>query len=79
LIVTYLLPQLEENILIWAPPVRRNQMVEQLNCRQRTREMILYMINGVTAVPIMAFMMLMASNRNTAGTLSLPFHLKAIG
>jgi Mn2+/Fe2+ NRAMP family transporter len=37
------------------------------------------MINGVTAVPVMAFMMLMASRRKIVGKLKLPLYLKTIG
>jgi NRAMP (natural resistance-associated macrophage protein)-like metal ion transporter len=36
-------------------------------------------INGVTAVPVMVFMMLMASRRKIVGKLNLPFYLKAVG
>jgi Mn2+/Fe2+ NRAMP family transporter len=37
------------------------------------------MINGVIAVPVMVFMMLMASRRKIVGKLNLPFYLKALG
>jgi Mn2+/Fe2+ NRAMP family transporter len=34
---------------------------------------------GVIAVPVMVFMMLMASRRKIVGKLNLPFYLKALG
>lgn len=37
------------------------------------------MINGITAPPIMVFMMLMASNQRVMGKLTLPQHLKILG
>jgi Mn2+/Fe2+ NRAMP family transporter len=37
------------------------------------------MINGVTAAPVMCFMMLLASNRKVMGTLTLPVYLKVLG
>jgi NRAMP (natural resistance-associated macrophage protein)-like metal ion transporter len=37
------------------------------------------MVNGVTAVPVMVFMMLMASNRKIVGKLNLPVYLRAVG
>jgi Mn2+/Fe2+ NRAMP family transporter len=36
-------------------------------------------INGVTAAPVMCFMMLMASNPKVIGKLRLPVYLKAVG
>src|ERR1700741_5052029 len=36
-------------------------------------------INGVTAPPVMCFMMLMASNPKVIGKLHLPVHLRAVG
>jgi Mn2+/Fe2+ NRAMP family transporter len=36
-------------------------------------------INGVTAAPIMAFMMLMSSNRKVMGKFVLPTYLKVLG
>jgi len=36
-------------------------------------------INGVTAAPVMCFMMLMASNPKVIGKLHLPVYLKAVG
>jgi NRAMP (natural resistance-associated macrophage protein)-like metal ion transporter len=36
-------------------------------------------INGVTAAPVMCFMMLLASRRKVMGTLTLPFYLKISG
>lgn len=36
-------------------------------------------VNGITAVPVMCFMMLMASNRKVMGKLMLPFHLRILG
>jgi NRAMP (natural resistance-associated macrophage protein)-like metal ion transporter len=37
------------------------------------------MINGITAAPVMCFMMLLASNRKVMGKLTLPGYLKALG
>jgi len=37
------------------------------------------MINGITAAPVMCFMMLLASDRNVMGKLTLPVYLKMIG
>jgi NRAMP (natural resistance-associated macrophage protein)-like metal ion transporter len=37
------------------------------------------MINGITAPPIMVFMMLMACNQRVMGNLTLPKHLKILG
>jgi Mn2+/Fe2+ NRAMP family transporter len=37
------------------------------------------MINGVTAAPVMVFMMLMASNQKVMGKLTLPTYLKILG
>jgi len=37
------------------------------------------MINGITAAPVMCFMMLLASNRKVMGKLTLPGYLKAVG
>jgi len=37
------------------------------------------MINGITAAPVMCFMMLLASDRNVMGKLTLPVYLKIIG
>ena len=37
------------------------------------------MINGMTAAPIMCFMMLLASNRKVMGKLTLPVYLKVMG
>jgi Mn2+/Fe2+ NRAMP family transporter len=36
-------------------------------------------INGVTAAPVMCFMMLMAGSRKVMGELTLPLHLKVLG
>jgi len=36
-------------------------------------------INGVTAAPVMCFMMLMASNRKIIGKLHLPVYLRVVG
>jgi Mn2+/Fe2+ NRAMP family transporter len=36
-------------------------------------------INGMTAAPVMAFMMVMASNRKIIGNLQLPLYLKVVG
>jgi Mn2+/Fe2+ NRAMP family transporter len=36
-------------------------------------------INGVTAVPVMCFLMLMASNPQVIGKLHLPLYLRAVG
>ncbi|MBV8815344.1 MAG: Nramp family divalent metal transporter [Verrucomicrobia bacterium] len=36
-------------------------------------------VNGVTAVPIMCLLMLMASSRKVMGTFALPFYLKVFG
>ena len=36
-------------------------------------------INGITAAPIMGFMMLMASNRKLMGKLTLPLYLQILG
>jgi NRAMP (natural resistance-associated macrophage protein)-like metal ion transporter len=36
-------------------------------------------INGLTAAPVMCFMMLLASRRNVMGKLTLPFYLKILG
>jgi len=36
-------------------------------------------INGVTAAPIMAFMMLRASSRKVMGKFALPLYLKVFG
>jgi NRAMP (natural resistance-associated macrophage protein)-like metal ion transporter len=36
-------------------------------------------INGITAAPVMCFMMLMASNRKVMGKLTLPRYLKVVG
>ncbi len=37
------------------------------------------MINGVTAVPVMVFMVLMAGNQRIVGKLNLPLYLRALG
>ena len=37
------------------------------------------MINGITAAPVMCFMMLLASDRKVMGKLTLPLYLKMIG
>jgi Mn2+/Fe2+ NRAMP family transporter len=37
------------------------------------------MINGITAVPVMAFMMLLAGRRKVMGKLTLPVYLKMSG
>ena len=37
------------------------------------------MINGITAAPVMCFIMLLASNRKVMGELTLPGYLKALG
>ena len=37
------------------------------------------MINGITAAPVMCFMMLLASSRKVMGKLTLPGYLKALG
>jgi Mn2+/Fe2+ NRAMP family transporter len=37
------------------------------------------MINGITAAPVMCFMMLLASNRKVMGKLTLPVYLKVLG
>jgi Mn2+/Fe2+ NRAMP family transporter len=37
------------------------------------------MINGITAAPVMCFMMLMASNRKVMGKLTLPLYLQILG
>ena len=36
-------------------------------------------INGITAAPVMCFMMLLASRRKVMGKLTLPFYLKILG
>jgi NRAMP (natural resistance-associated macrophage protein)-like metal ion transporter len=36
-------------------------------------------INGITAAPVMCFMMLLASRRKVMGELTLPFYLKTLG
>jgi Mn2+/Fe2+ NRAMP family transporter len=36
-------------------------------------------INGITAAPVMCFMMLLASRRKVMGKLTLPFYLKTLG
>jgi NRAMP (natural resistance-associated macrophage protein)-like metal ion transporter len=36
-------------------------------------------LNGITAAPVMCFMMLMASNRKVMGKLTLPLYLKVLG
>jgi Mn2+/Fe2+ NRAMP family transporter len=36
-------------------------------------------VNGITAAPVMCFMMLMASNRKVMGKFTLPLHLKVLG
>jgi Mn2+/Fe2+ NRAMP family transporter len=35
--------------------------------------------NGITAAPVMCFLMLMASNRKLMGKLTLPLYLKVLG
>jgi Mn2+/Fe2+ NRAMP family transporter len=36
-------------------------------------------INGITAAPVMCFIMLLASRRKVMGKLILPFYLKTLG
>jgi Mn2+/Fe2+ NRAMP family transporter len=36
-------------------------------------------INGITAAPVMCFMMLLASRSKVMGKLTLPFYLKILG
>ena len=36
-------------------------------------------INGITAAPVMCFMILLASRRKVMGDLTLPFYLKILG
>jgi Mn2+/Fe2+ NRAMP family transporter len=37
------------------------------------------MINGITAAPVMCFMMLMAGNRKIMGKFTLPLYLQILG